>query len=105
MKQSLEFVGVGGTDYETVGASATDQVLGGAGALNDLIARLVVTVNTSATSTLSIKDGAGASIPLVAANAPIGTFDIEIGARSKAGAWSVTTGAGVTVVAVGQFSI
>ena len=105
MKQSLEYIAVGGTDYETVAASATAQVLGTAGSINDLIARLVVTVGTAATSTVSIKDGAGAAIPIVAANTPIGVYTVEVGVRSRSGAWSVTTGAGATVVAVGQFSI
>lgn len=89
--------------YETVAASQTDQVIGTTGAAGDLLHRLVVTVATAATSTVSIKDGAGAAIPIVAANTPIGVYSIELNTRSLVGAWSVTTGAGATVVAVGDF--
>lgn len=89
--------------YETVAASQTDQVLGTVGAAGDLLHRLVVTVATAATSTVSVKDGAGAAIPIVAANTPIGVYSVELNTRSLVGAWSVTTGAGATVVAVGDF--
>jgi hypothetical protein len=92
------------TDYETVAASQTDQVLGTAGAVGDLLERLVVSVATAATGTVSIKDGAGSAIPITAANTPIGVYSVNIGAKTTGGAWSVTTGAGATVVAVGKFS-
>jgi hypothetical protein len=91
------------TDYETVAASQSDQVLGPSGAAGDILERLIVTVATSATGTVSIKDGGGSAIPITAANTPIGVYSVAIGARSTAGAWQVTTGAGATVVAVGKF--
>lgn len=92
------------TDYETVAVSQTDQVLGTAGAVGDLLERLVVSVATSATSTVSIKDGSGGAIVITAANTPIGVYSVSVGAKSNSGAWKVTTGAGATVVAVGKFS-
>lgn len=96
-----------GTQYETVAASQTDQVLGtGAGAAGDYIERLVCVVSTAATAATSIKDGAGSSITVLP-NSPgggVGTYVIELGIRSQSGAWSVTTGAGVAVVAVGSFT-
>lgn len=92
------------TDYETVAASQTDQALGPVGAIGDILQRLIITVATSATGTVSIKDGAGSAIAITAANTPIGVYHVEIGARSRAGAWKVTTGAGATVVAVGAFT-
>lgn len=88
--------------YETVAASQTDQVLGGTGAIEDRLERLVITVNTAATSTVSIKDGTTA-IPIMPANTAIGVYSVDIGAMSQHGAWSVTTGAGVTVIAIGDF--
>lgn len=92
------------TMYETVAASQTDQVLGGVGKAGNLLERLVVTVATSATGTVSIKDGSGGSnISITAANTPIGVYSIELGARSVSGGWRVTTGAGASVVAVGDF--
>lgn len=95
------------TDYETVAASQTDQVLGPTGKAGDILQLLVITVNTAATSAVSIKDGAGgAAIPIVPANTPIGVYSIWIGARAvtqASGGWRVTTAAGVTVMAVGKF--
>ncbi len=94
-----------GTDFITVAASQTDQILGPVGKIGDTLARLIVTVATAATSAASIKDGsAGASIPIVPANTPIGVYAVEIGARSfAAGGWRATTAAGVTLVAIGRF--
>lgn len=93
-------------DYETVAASQTDQVLGGAGKAGDILERLVITVGTAATAAVSIKDGSGSAIPIMP-NSPgqgIGVYCVEIGARSTGGAWKVTTGAGSTVVAIGRFT-
>ena len=92
--------------YETVAASQTDQVLGPVGARGDYLERLVITVGTAATAATSIKDGSGSSIPIMP-NSPgggIGVYVVDICANSTSGAWSVTTGAGSTVVAVGRFS-
>lgn len=94
-----------GYQYETVAASQTAQVLGGAGAAGDYLHRLIITVNTSATSTVTLVDGL-TSIPIVPANVAsgIGVINVEVNAASLTSGWKVTTGAGVTVVAVGQFS-
>src|SRR5438477_10141213 len=92
--------------YETVAASQTDQVMGGAGAAGDYLARLICVVATAATSTVSLKDGGGSAINVLpnAVGGGIGTYVIEIDVTSQAGAWKVTTGAGVSVIAVGQFT-
>jgi hypothetical protein len=94
-----------GYQYETVAASQTAQVLGGAGKAGDYLHRLVVTVNTAATSTVTLTDGVTA-IPIVPANvgSGVGVLNIELNMASLTTGWKVTTGAGVTVVAVGQFS-
>lgn len=91
------------TDYEAVAISQTDQVLGVTGGAGDVLDKLVVSVATAATSTVSIKDGGGSAIVITAANTPIGVYSVNIGARSTAGAWKVTTGAGATVLAIGKF--
>lgn len=95
-----------GYQYETIAASQTAQVLGNAGAAGDYLHRLIVTVNTAATSAVGLIDGSLSPILLVPNNigAGVGVYSIEINAASISGAWKVTTGAGVTVVAVGQFS-
>lgn len=92
------------TKYETVAASQTDQALGATGKTGDYLERLIITVATSATGTVDLQDGAGTAFAITAANTPIGVYIVEFGARSTAGAWSVTTGAGATVVAIGLFS-
>lgn len=89
--------------YETVAASQTAQVLGGTGSVGDYLDKLVVTVSTSATGTVTLTDNA-TSITVVPANTAIGVYVVEFGIASASGAWKVTTGAGASVVAVGIFS-
>jgi hypothetical protein len=91
------------SDYEAVAASQSDQVMGPVGASGDVLEKLVISVATAATSTVSIKDGGGSAIVITAANTPIGVYSINVGARSTDGGWKVTTGAGATVLAVGRF--
>lgn len=92
------------TMYETVAVSQSDQVIGGSGAVGDLLERVVVSVATAATGTCSIKDGSGSAIPLTAANTPIGVYTVDLGIRSSSGAWKITTGAGATAIAIGKFT-
>lgn len=94
-----------GYQYETVAAGQTAQVLGGAGKAGDYLHRLIVTVNTAATSAVTLTDGVTA-IAVVPDNVAsgVGVLNLEINAASLTSGWKVTTGAGVTVLAVGQFS-
>ena len=89
--------------YETVAASQTAQVLGGTGAVGDYLHRLVVTVNTALTGTVSVLDGSTA-VMAVPANTPVGVYSVEVNAASASGPWKVTTGAGAEVMAVGFFT-
>ena len=93
-------------DYETVAASQTTQVMGATGGLGDFLHRLVCVVTTAATAQVQIKDGANTAIT-VFPNSPgggIGTYPVELNITSTNGAWQVTTGAGVAVVAIGRFT-
>jgi hypothetical protein len=95
--------------YEHVAASSTAQVLGTTGAVGDYLHRIICTVSTAATAAVQIVDGTGAGIltHTVLPNSPgggIGVYNIEINAVSANGAWKITTGAGVEVMAVGIFS-
>jgi len=92
--------------YEHVAASQTAQVLGGTGAKGDYLHRLVCTVTTAATSSVVIVDGASFTHTVLPNNvgSGIGVYDIELNIISANGAWKVTTGAGVEVIAVGIFS-
>jgi hypothetical protein len=92
-----------GTFYETVAPSQTAQVLGVTGGAGDTLMRLIITVTTSATSQVSLLDGA-TSYTIVPAVTPVGVYQIDINAVSVNGAWKVTTGAGVSVMGVGNFS-
>ena len=89
--------------YETIAASQTAQVLGTTGAKGDYLHRLIITVTTAATSTVTLIDNA-TSIVITAANTPIGVYSVEFNAASVSGAWKVTTGAGASVIAVGIFT-
>jgi hypothetical protein len=92
--------------YETVAASQTDQVLGGTGAAGDYLERLICVVATAATAAVSLEDGTGANMSVLP-NSPgggVGTYVIDFGVASAIGGWEVTTGAGVTVIAIGSFT-
>jgi hypothetical protein len=98
---------VSAVGYETVAASQTAQVLGGAGALGDFLSGLLVTPSSldagqvllldNATSITVFAGGTGSVTTLI-------TFFIPIGANSVSGAWKVTTGANVSVMAIGNFT-
>ena len=92
-----------GTFYETVAASQTAQVLGVTGAAGDTLMRLVITIGVSLTGTVTLIDGS-TSYTLIPASSPLGIYSIEINAQSQTGAWKITTGAGATVFAVGNFT-
>ena len=95
--------------YEHVAASQSAQVLGGTGAIGDYIHRLICTVTTAATGNVVLVDGTGVGIlthtilPALAGTG-INVYNIEINVASTTGAWKITTGAGVEVMAVGIFS-
>lgn len=101
-------VEVEGRTYETVAASQTDQALGATGAAGDDLDGLLIVPATTSPGAVSIKDGAGSAITVFTGGASsvsnLVPFFVPIGARSIAGAWSVTTGANVSVFAVGNFT-
>lgn len=99
----------GGLAYETVAASQTDQVLGATGAAGDLLAGLLIVPASDAPGAVSIKDGAGSAITVFTGGGayPLSStipFFIPLGILSSAGAWKVTTGSDVSVIAVGSFT-
>jgi len=93
--------------YETIAASQTDQVLGGAGAKGNILVRLVIVPATTAPGAVSIKDGGGSAITVFTGSATyeasLKPMVIELNAISTSGAWKVTTGANVSAIAVGKF--
>ena len=100
--------GLAGNEYEAVAASQTNQVLGVTGAIGDLLISLLVTPSSTAPGVITIKDGANAAITVFVGGASSITtlhpFTIPVAIRSNAGAWQITTGAGLSVLATGNFT-
>lgn len=96
-----------GSHYEAVAAGLSDWRLGQRGCAGDYLDRLIVVVATAdATAAVSVKDGNSAAISVFPGTPGrgVGRYMVKIGAMSKKGAWKVTTGAGSSVIAVGDFS-
>jgi hypothetical protein len=92
--------------YETVAAGQTAQVLGTTGAVGDFIERLIITPSAVGAGVVTLIDNA-TSIPIYAAGAnlvDLTPITVPLGVFSVSGAWKVTTGATVTVVAIGSFT-
>jgi hypothetical protein len=94
--------------YETVAASLTDQVMGATGATGDYLEGVLVIPATTSPGAVQIQDGAGTEITIFAGGAgsvpSLIPFFVPVGAVSRAGAWSITTGANVSAIGVGMFS-
>ncbi len=97
---------IAGNDYKAVAASATDSVLGATGATGDYLKGVLIVPATTGAGNVSIKDGAGSAISIFATGtlSDLKPLYVPIGARSTAGAWKVTTGAHVSVIATGRFT-
>lgn len=95
------------SEYETVAASQTAQVLGPTGATGDYIAGLLVIPATTSPGNVLLLDNA-TSITVFAGGASsvsnLVPFFIPLGIVSVSGAWKVTTGASVSVIGVGAFT-
>jgi hypothetical protein len=93
--------------YETVAASQTAQVIGGAGAEGDYLARVIIVPASLSPGVVTILDGA-TSINIFAGGAASLTelkpIVVELGLTAGTGPWKVTTGANVSVIATGNFT-
>lgn len=97
-----------GLGYQAVPASQTAQALG-TGAVGDLLSSITYIPATTAAGIVQIKDGADTAITLFVGGGTTALTDlrpvtIPLIAKSKTGAWQVTTGANVSVLAVGKFT-
>jgi len=106
---STALTNFGAGEYETVAASQTDQALGATGATGDYLSGLLIVPATTAAGAVSIKDGSGSSITVFAGGGTTALttlipFFVPLGIKSGSGAWKVTTGSNVSVIAVGNFS-
>ena len=102
-RSSLENITTGG--YETVAASQTDQVMGGAGAKGDYIVGILVVPATVSPGAISIKDGSGSAITVFTGGTlvTVTPFYIPLGMTATTN-WKVTTGSNVSVIAFGRFT-
>lgn len=100
-----------GSDYVTVAASQTGakltQPAGNGGAKGDVIRRIIIIPTTTSPGVVTLIDGA-ISIVLFNGGASSLTelkpLEIYVGMASVTGAWTVTTGANVAIIAVGKFT-
>jgi hypothetical protein len=93
--------------YETVAASQTAQVLGGTGRVGDYISHVLIIPANTSPGAVALLDGA-TSISLFAGGADsvsnLVPFAVPLSMKSVSGAWKITTGADVSVIAVGDFT-
>ena len=93
------------TKYETVAASQTGQALGATGAVGDILERIIIIPETTGAGTIALLDGTvSTNIFVTGTLADLSPIVIEFGCPSVNGKWSLTTGANVHCIAVGQFS-
>ena len=90
--------------YETVAASQTAQVLGLVGNKGDLLERIIIIPATTSPGLVTILDGSTSIPVMVAGTTTIAPIVVELNMYSVSGAWSVTTGTNVSVIAVGKFT-
>lgn len=94
-------------EYETVAAAQTGQVIGATGAAGDILKGLLIVPASLSPGNVIIIDNA-TSITVFAGGAnsvlSLHSFFIPLGLRSVSGAWGVTTGANVSVIAIGDFT-
>lgn len=97
----------GAGEYETVAASQTAQVLGGTGAVGDYISGLLVTPTTVDAGNVILLDNAISMTVFAGGTGSVSNlvpFFIPLGLKSVSGALKVTTGANVSVIAIGNFT-
>lgn len=95
--------------YETVAASQANQPLGATGAAGDWLEKLLVVPTSVSPGAITIRDGAeGTAMTVFAGGASslsnLAPVKVDLGVKSDAGAWMVTTGANMSVIAIGDFT-
>lgn len=103
---SLSQVGNYG-NYQTVAASQTTQALGAKGNIGDYIEQLLIIPATTSPGTVVLLDGS-TSITIFTGGATsvadLRPIWVKLGLVSVSGAWKITTGANVSVLASGRFT-
>lgn len=94
-------------DYETVAASVTAQRLGAEGAKGDFISHLLVIPATTSPGAISLIDGPTSIVVFAGGASSVSSlvpFVIPLLLKSVSGLFALTTGANVSVIAVGNFT-
>ncbi len=92
--------------YELIAPSQSTQALGATGKAGDILERLIIVPETTGAGTVAIKDGSDTAINVLVTGtlSNLTPIVVVLNMKSLSGAWQVTTGANVHVIAVGQFS-
>lgn len=92
-------------EYEAIAASQTDQVLGATGATGDFLSHIVIQPATTGAGTVTVKDGTTAIFTFTSGTlADLSPIIVPFNLASASGAWKITTGANVAVLAIGDFT-
>jgi hypothetical protein len=96
------------SEWERVPASTSNQVLGTTGATGDYLASVLIVPSSTSPGSVTIKDGAGTAFPIFEGGASslsnLVPFPVPLGIKSMAGAWSITTGTGLSAIPSGNFT-
>jgi hypothetical protein len=107
LRVAIDNAQLDGSEYETVAASQTAQVLGATGGTGDYISGILVVPATTSPGNVLLLDNA-TSITVFAGGASsvsnLVPFFIPLGMFSVSGAWKLTTGANVSCIGVGNFT-
>lgn len=91
--------------YEAVAASQTAQVLGTTGAIGDYLARLIILPASTTPGAVTLLDNATTVFAYAGGSAAtVEPITIELGIDSVSGAFKITTGTNVSVLAIGTFT-
>jgi hypothetical protein len=98
-----------GRTYNTIAASQTAQALtgGGGGATGDYLSFCVVIPTSTSPGVVTIKDSSTTVYAFPGGSSSLSNlvpFTIPVGSVSVSGAWTVTTGANLSVVCTGKFT-
>lgn len=105
MANSVE---IAGNLYETVAAGQPAQTLGTGGAVGDVLEGVLIVPATTSPGAVAILDGATSITVFTGGAGSVSNlvpFWVNLGGiKSVSGAWKVTTGSNVSVVAAGRFT-
>jgi hypothetical protein len=98
-------------NYKTIAASQTAALCGATGAQYDYLAGVLIVPATTSPGNVLIRDGNGSDITVFVGGATsvgdLRSFVVPLGLYAVAGTtagWRITTGANVSVIAIGKFT-